>query len=240
MRAAPRGAAAHATGVLVVTPSRPAPRERVNVRGRLPSHARRLLLQRRVDDHRWITLARGHSGPHGRFAFRTRAPKRPGVEVRYRVVAPVRRFHSRRWISTPVRRETTVAARGRLNLPDRLVQGRDVAATAQFTPPRRGRDVVLQTRQNRRWIDVTRARQTQTGTATFRLTALTTGTFTYRAVALPAHGAAAVITHARPITIVTPAPDPVKKIGWQTHAGGEPQHQSGDNRVVGRCHERPH
>ncbi|GAB2884421.1 hypothetical protein GCM10027026_39770 [Myroides odoratimimus subsp. xuanwuensis] len=92
---------------------------------------------------------------------------------------------------------------GALTLPRTSPPRAAISASARFTPKARGRKVLLQRRNGKRWVKVVAARQTRRGTASFRFTAPVSGTHRYRALATRRGALKPLATRAKRLTIRT-------------------------------------
>ena len=94
-----------------------------------------------------------------------------------------------------------IAQTASLEVPAAVQVGQKVTLRATFAPARKGRKVVLQVKQGRRWRTVDAARQDGRGRVSFAMAARRTGTVTVRASAARHQGLSAVRSKPRRIKV---------------------------------------
>lgn len=184
---------------LAVVPARPLPNEALLLTGRFSTPSRPVQLQV-WDGQAWRPLSASTTDRRGQFSFTERAQ---GASRRFRVVAPrttvwsgwLPRRHGEE-VTEPVEARTVEPTMTLSFVPSGAVPqstGAEVVATARFSPPRPGREVVLERKISDTWKAVEAAKQDAAGQTRFVLPEDVLGeVHAYRATARPQQGAAPV------------------------------------------------
>ena len=170
-----------------------------------PRFSRPIIIQQKIGD-RWVRVLSGKTQKDGRWHIKGRVAKK---STTYRAAVPAVKHDGRKYTATNSAPVTIKALSQRVTLQlsdGSVVTGDRVVATADASPVRSGRPVVLQRKTNSGWTKVGSDRENRSGEARFVLDTGSTGTFTYRAVVQRYQGAVPSSSDTRELK-VAPLPD---------------------------------
>lgn len=191
--------------------------ETVTISGAFSTKVKRPVTLQVKAGRSWRAVKAARTTSRGRYAF---AIKTPAATTSYRVLAKKIRIKRKtyRAKTSPVRQVVPGVQRAALPLPATTVDGVAVTVTAQFSPPRKGRAVRLQTLVEADWADISAGVQDAAGRVTLRFTPTGIGPHYYR-VTTAARAGAAAVTSKHTKVLVTPAPPPPNlNVEWVSQA----------------------